>query len=131
MRAYRPLDDRYAKRLGLQGSQTIREQNWDLDFMVVMPGEAGKQLFKEHPLSDQSVVARAYGREGGKAGKGKPNTGRKAKLDAKNGGVGQGDAKHGEGGQGGSPLECRRHADPAGTSSRPPAGYLQQELLVL
>jgi hypothetical protein len=26
---------------------------------VVMPGKAGKQLFKEYPLSDQSVVARA------------------------------------------------------------------------
>jgi hypothetical protein len=78
MRAYRPLDDRYAKHACLQGSQTIREQNWDLDFMVVMPGEAGKQLFKEHPLSDQSVVARAYGRIGDKA-KGVPNTGGKAK----------------------------------------------------
>jgi hypothetical protein len=44
-----------------------------------MPGEAGKQLFEEYPLSGQSVVARAHGREGGKAGKGKPNTGKAAK----------------------------------------------------
>jgi hypothetical protein len=55
------------------------KKNWDLDFKVVMPGEAGKQLFEEYPLSDQSVVARAHGREGGKAGKGKPNTGWSAK----------------------------------------------------
>ena len=44
-----------------------------------MPGKAGKQLFEEYPLSDQSVVARAHGREGGKAGKGKPKKGGKAK----------------------------------------------------
>jgi hypothetical protein len=77
-----------------------------------VPGEAGKQLFKEYPLSDQPVVARAYGRKGGNAGKGKAKTGRRAKGvpntgmtggvgqgGAKHGGVGQGDAKHGEGGQ--------------------------------
>jgi hypothetical protein len=63
----------------------LHEKNWDLDFMVVMPGGAGKQLFKEYPLSDQSVVARAYGREGGKAGKGKPKTGKAAKGMAKTG----------------------------------------------
>jgi hypothetical protein len=55
------------------------KQNWDLDFMVVMPGEAGKQLFEEYPLSDQSVVARQHGRKGGKAGKGKPKGGKTAK----------------------------------------------------
>jgi hypothetical protein len=44
-----------------------------------MPGEAGKQLFEEYPLSDQSVVARAHGSRGGKAGKGVPNTGKVAK----------------------------------------------------
>jgi hypothetical protein len=44
-----------------------------------MPGKAGKQLFEEYPLSGQSVVARAHCREGGKAGKGKPMTGRAAK----------------------------------------------------
>jgi hypothetical protein len=51
------------------------KKNWDLNFKVVMPGEAGKQLFEEYPLSDQSVVARAHGREGGKAGKGKAKQG--------------------------------------------------------
>jgi hypothetical protein len=44
-----------------------------------MPGEAGKQLFEKYPLSDQSVVARAHGRNGGKAGKGKPKKGGSAK----------------------------------------------------
>jgi hypothetical protein len=51
------------------------KKKWDLDFKVVMPGKAGKQLFEEYPLSDQSVVARAHGREGGKAGKGKAKPG--------------------------------------------------------
>jgi hypothetical protein len=36
-------------------------------------------LFEECPLSDQSVVARAHGREGGKAGKGKAKQGATAK----------------------------------------------------
>jgi hypothetical protein len=48
-------------------------------------GEAGKQLFREYPLSGQLVVARAYDREGGKAGKGKPKTGKAAKGMAKTG----------------------------------------------
>jgi hypothetical protein len=55
------------------------KKNWDLDCMVVMPGEAGNQLFREYPLSDQSVVGRAYGRKGGLAGEGKPKTGGRAK----------------------------------------------------
>jgi hypothetical protein len=92
------------------------KKNWDLDFKVVMPGKAGTQLFGEYPLSDQSVVARAHGREGGKATKGMPNTGGSAKGVPKTGGVGQG----------GSPLEYageyRRHGDQAGFSSRLPAG---------
>jgi hypothetical protein len=50
-------------------------KKWDLDFKVVMPGKAGKQLFEEYPLSDQSVLARAHGREGGEV----PNTGKAAK----------------------------------------------------
>jgi hypothetical protein len=57
----------------------LHKKNWDLDVKVVMPGEAGKQLFEEYPLSDQSVVARAHGREGGKAGKGKAKQGARAK----------------------------------------------------
>ena len=114
------------------------KKNWDLDVKVVMPGKAGKQLFKEYPLSDQSVVARAYGRKGGKAGKGTPKTGgsakgmaktgKAAKGMAKNGEGGQGGEKttgQGEGGQGGSPLEYRRHGDPAGFSSRLPEGGVE------
>jgi hypothetical protein len=61
----------------------LHKKNWDLDVKVVMPGEAGKQLFEKYPLSDQSVVARAHGRKGGrlggKAGKGKPKQGATAK----------------------------------------------------
>jgi hypothetical protein len=56
-----------------------RKRNWDFGFKVVMPGKAGKQLFEEYPLSDQSVVARAHGREGGLAGKGTPKSGGSAK----------------------------------------------------
>jgi hypothetical protein len=69
------------------------KENWDLEFMVVMPGEAGKQLFREYPLSDQSVVARAYGRKGGKAGKGTPKTGGSAKGMAKTGKAAKGAQK--------------------------------------
>jgi hypothetical protein len=68
-----------AKHAKLAEYIQLHEQNWDLDFMVVMPGEAGKQLFREYPLSDQSVVARAHGREGGLAGKGTPKSGGSAK----------------------------------------------------
>jgi hypothetical protein len=46
-----------------------------------MPGKAGKQLFEEYPLSDQSVLARANGR----AGRGAPKTGKGAKRVAKTG----------------------------------------------
>jgi hypothetical protein len=53
-----------AKHAKLAEYIQLHEKNWDLDFMVVMPGKAGKQLFREYPLSDQSVKARAYGREG-------------------------------------------------------------------
>ena len=60
-----------------------------------MPGEAGKLLFKEYKLSDQPAAARAWGKEGGKAGKGTPKTGRRQEGVKKNGG----------GGPGGSPLE--------------------------
>jgi hypothetical protein len=68
----------YIQRCGMK--------NWDLNVKVEMPGEAGKQLFNQGiPLSDQSVVARAYGRKGGKAGKGKARTGRAAKGMAKTG----------------------------------------------
>jgi hypothetical protein len=66
------------------------KKNWDLDVKVVMPGKAGKQLFKEYPLSDQSVVARAHGRTGGLAGKGKPKTGRAARGSKKTGGRAKG-----------------------------------------
>ena len=56
-------------------------------------GEAGKQLFREYPLSGQLVVARAYDREGGKAaGKGKPKTGKAAKGMAKTGKAAKGAA---------------------------------------
>jgi hypothetical protein len=79
----------------------LHEKNWDLDFMVVMPGEAGKQLFKEYPLSEQSVVARAHGRKGGKAGKGKPKTGKKAaKGMAKTGRAAKGSKKTGKAAKG-------------------------------
>jgi hypothetical protein len=62
-------------------AQDTRRTGSDLDVKVVMPGEAGKQLFEEYPLSDQSVVARAHGRDGGKAGsaKGVTKTGKSAK----------------------------------------------------
>jgi hypothetical protein len=96
-----------------------------------MPGEDGEQLFKDYPLSGQSVVARAHGREGGKAGKGTPKTGgvgqggeekgEGGQGDAKHGEGGQGGAKHGEDGQGGSPLAYRRHADPTGLSCFSPS----------
>jgi hypothetical protein len=104
------------------------KKNWDLNFKVVMPGKAGKQLFKEYPLSDQSVVARAYGRKGGKAGKGKPKTGKAARGSKNTGKAAKGVKRApntGGGGQGGSQLAGRggrRHADPAGTPSRLPAG---------
>jgi hypothetical protein len=69
------------------------KKNWDLDFKVVMPGKAGKQLFEEYPLSGQSVVARAHGREGGKIGKGKPKTGKAAKGPKKTGKAAKGAQK--------------------------------------
>jgi hypothetical protein len=78
----------------------LHEKNWDLDFMVVMPGEAGKQLFKEYPLSGQSVVARAYGRKGGKAGKGKPKTGKAARGSKNTGKAAKGMAKTGRAAKG-------------------------------
>jgi hypothetical protein len=74
-----------AKHAKLTEYIQLHEQSWDLDFMVVMPGEAGKQLFREYPLSDQSVVARAHGREGGLAGKGTPKSGGSAKGVPKKG----------------------------------------------
>jgi hypothetical protein len=76
------------------------KKNWDLDFMVVMPGEAGKQLFGDYPLSDQSVVARAYGRKGGKAGKGTPKTGVSAKGMPNTGRAAKGMAKTGKAAKG-------------------------------
>ena len=33
----------------------LHEKNWDLDVKVVMPGKAGKQLFREYPLSERPV----------------------------------------------------------------------------
>jgi hypothetical protein len=58
-----------------------------------MPGEAGKQLFEEYPLSDQSVAARAHGREGGKAGKGTPKPGAGGKNVPQTGGSAKGAQK--------------------------------------
>jgi hypothetical protein len=78
----------------------LHKKKWDLDVKAVMPGEAGKQLFKEYPLSDQLVVARAYGRKGGKAGKGKAHTGRGTKGVAKTGKAAKGMAKTGKAAKG-------------------------------
>jgi hypothetical protein len=66
------------------------KKKWDLDFKVVMPGGAGKQLFEEYPLSDQSVLARAHGREGGLIGGKVPNTGKAAKGVPNTGGSAKG-----------------------------------------
>jgi hypothetical protein len=102
------------------------KKNWDLDFMVVMPGEAGKQLFGECPLSDQSVVARAYGRKGGKAGKGTPKTGGSAKGMAKTGKAAKGMAKTGKAAKGAAHWRAGVIMETAaGFSSRLPAGGVE------
>jgi hypothetical protein len=82
------------------------KNKWDLDFKVVMPGKAGKQLFEEYPLSDQSVLARANGRAGrgtpktGKGAKGVPKTGGRAKGVPNTGGSAKGVAKTGKAAKG-------------------------------
>jgi hypothetical protein len=68
-----------AKHAKLAAYIQLHKKNWHLDFKVVMPGKAGKQLFEEYPLSDQSVVARQNGRAGGLAAKGTPKGGKTAK----------------------------------------------------
>jgi hypothetical protein len=63
----------------------------------------------------------------GEGGQGDGKNGEGGQGGAKHGGVGQGDGKNGEDGQGGSQLAGRggrRHADPAGISSRLAAGAL-------